>query len=107
MVQFNNITNLFLLSFIEVYGDFAFERFAHNNNNSDFIKGVLGYIFVVYFLVNSLREKNILYVNGMWDGLSALIETAAAYFILNQRLEKKRQYVGIVMLICGLVLLKN
>ena len=57
MIQFNNLTNIVLLTIVEIYGDFAFERFAHYNKNSDFIKGVLGYVFVVYFLVSALRTK--------------------------------------------------
>ena len=43
----------------------------------------------------------------MWDGVSGLIESLAAFVVLGDRLEKKSQYLGIILIIAGVVLLKN
>jgi multidrug transporter EmrE-like cation transporter len=48
-----------------------------------------------------------MYVNGMWDGLSGIIETLAAYFILGERLTAWHQYLGLVLITVGLFLLHS
>lgn len=65
------------------------------------------YVGVVFFLIKSLVGSNILYVNGMWDGISGLIESAAAFIFLKERFHHPLQYVGLAMTIIGIFLLKN
>ena len=43
----------------------------------------------------------------MWDGISGLIENVAAYIFLGQRLDTNYQYIGLGMIIIGIVLLKK
>jgi hypothetical protein len=43
----------------------------------------------------------------MWDGVSAVVESVAAYFILGDRLSSPKEYAGIVLVILGIFLLKN
>lgn len=96
-----------ILSTIEIYGDFALRFYAQTNKLSWLIQGIAGYVGVVYFLIQSLRHGNVLYVNGLWDGMSGLTESIAAYVILGDRLNKKSQYLGALMIIIGVYLLKN
>lgn len=42
----------------------------------------------------------------MWHGVSAILETLAAYFILGERLNNPWQYVGLGLLIVGLFLVR-
>jgi multidrug transporter EmrE-like cation transporter len=96
-----------VLSFVEVYGDFSLRFYAQTGKTSWLAHGLFGYAGVVYYLIQSFKHKNVLYVNGMWDGVSALIESIAAYFILGDRLDKVTEYTGIVLIIVGVFLLKN
>lgn len=96
-----------ILSIIEIYGDFSLRFYAQTNKVSWLFHGIAGYIGVVYFLIQSLRHGNVLYVNGLWDGMSGLFESIAAYVILGDRLDKKSQYLGAVMIVVGVYLLKN
>ena len=98
--------NLALLSLVEIIGDFGYERFADAGKMSGFIQGTAGYIGVVYFLIKSLKGGNVMYVNGMWDGISGILETIAAYVILGERLTSWVQYLGLVFISAGLVFLK-
>lgn len=100
------LLNIILLSCIELYGDFSLRFYAQTKKIHWLFNGVLGYIGVVYFLIQSLTYNNVLYVNGMWDGISAILECSAAYFILGDRLEKSSQYVGLVLIIAGMGLMK-
>jgi len=45
-------------------------------------------------------------VNGAWDGMSVIVESLAAYFILGERFDNYLQYVGLVVIVIGLYLLK-
>lgn len=98
--------NLILLSISEIFGDFKFKDFARVGGASNFLQGTFGYIGVIYFLIKSLRVGNVIYVNGMWDGVSAVLETLAAYFILGERLNTPIQYFGLSLLIIGLFILR-
>jgi multidrug transporter EmrE-like cation transporter len=68
--------------------------------------GALGYVGVVAALIWSFHTGNVLLVNGMWDGMSAIIESVAAYIILGDRLNNPYQYAGLVMTLLGVFLLK-
>jgi multidrug transporter EmrE-like cation transporter len=99
--------NIVLLSVVEIFGDFSLRWYAETNKLSFLYYGIIGYVGVVYFLIKSLRDDNVLYVNGMWDGVSGLIESAAAYIVLGDRLENPIQYAGLGFVIVGIYLLKH
>ena len=99
--------NILMACIFEIFGDFQFKFFAREGGSLNFGGGLLGYVGVIFFLIRSLKQGNVLWVNGMWDGASALIETLFAYFMFGERLEKPTQYLGLVAIIGGLFLLKN
>lgn len=90
----------------EIIGDFGFQKFANNGGATPFAVGIGGYIGVVYFLIRSLQGSQILLVNAVWDGLSALLETLAAMIILGERFDDPWKYIGIGLIIIGLFFLK-
>jgi multidrug transporter EmrE-like cation transporter len=101
-----NLQAIGLLSISEIFGDFALKRYADNGGLSNLGYGILGYIGVVFFLVQSLRGNSIIVVKASWDGISALIEYIVAYLILGERFTDTNQYIGIGLIVCGLFFLK-
>lgn len=101
-----SLVDITALSIIEVVGDFAFKEFANNGGITNFAIGCTGYVGVVYFLIRSLQGSTVLLVNSAWDGISALIESIAAMIVLGERFDRPEQYVGVVCIILGLLLLK-
>jgi multidrug transporter EmrE-like cation transporter len=99
--------DILMLSVVEVFGDFNFRWYAQTNMPLYFGGGLLGYSGVVYYLIKSLRTDNVLYVNGMWDGVSGLIEGLAAYIVLGDRLEHTSNYLGLALVVVGIFLLKH
>jgi len=99
--------DIVLLSVVEIFGDFNLRWYAQSNQFSYLVYGIFGYIGVIYYLVKSLRSDNVLYVNGMWDGVSGIVESMAAYLVLGDRLEKPMQYIGLLMVSAGIYLLKH
>ena len=109
----NQWTNLMLLCLVEVYGDFKFKAYARSNalNATEatklFIQGCVGYAGVIYFLIRMLMIKDVIWVNAMWDGSSALIETLFAYFMFGERLNRPVNYAGLALIVLGLFMLRN
>lgn len=100
------LLDIVALAAIEVFGDFNFRWYAQTNAMHYLWKGLAGYAGVIYLLIRSLRSNNVLYVNGLWDGLSGLIESLAAYYYLGDRLTSTQQYVGLIMTVAGVALMK-
>jgi multidrug transporter EmrE-like cation transporter len=97
--------NVFLLSLAEIFGDFQLENYATTDNLVSLSNGILGYAGVVYILIKSLRQRNVLFVNASWDGMSAILETLAAMIFLGETLKTTSEYIGLVLIISGLFFL--
>lgn len=97
--------SVFFATLAEIVGDFGFKRFADTNLMNGFIQGLAGYAGVIFFLIRSFKSANVLYVNGLWDGISGIVESLAAFIFLGDRLDPI-QYFGLVFIFVGLFLLK-
>jgi multidrug transporter EmrE-like cation transporter len=95
------------MSLSEIIGDFGFKNVARVGSIQGWMAGIGGYIGIIYYLIKSLRVGNVTYVNGMWDGVSAILETAAAFFIFGERMNSWTQYVGLALIIGGIFILKS
>ena len=101
-----SLLRITILSLCEVFGDFALKSYVTTGLKSSLGLGIVGYIGVVVSLIWSLQTGNVLVVNGLWDGMSALIESIAAYVILGDRLTNPYQYIGLFATILGVFLLR-
>jgi multidrug transporter EmrE-like cation transporter len=95
-----------ILSAAEIVGDFGFKEFANKGGIKNFCVGVIGYLTVIPILIVALQNSSVLMVNGAWDGISALLESLAAYIFLGERFESFTQYLGLGLIIIGLALMK-
>jgi multidrug transporter EmrE-like cation transporter len=98
--------NVMMATLSEIIGDFGFKEFARQGTSKGFLQGSLGYVGVIFFLIQSLKTGNILFVNGMWDGISGILETLAAYFILGEKFVNPMQWVAVVIISLGLFMLR-
>jgi multidrug transporter EmrE-like cation transporter len=60
---------------------------------------------MIFLLISSLKRGNIIFTNGMWDGISAIVTTVAAFVLFKERLSNAFQWGGLVLIIVGCVLL--
>lgn len=103
----NFYTDILWITLSEIIGDTGFKYYARNNELSFFSIGITGYAGVCYYLIQALQHKNILMVNGTWDGFSTLLEGIFAFIVLGERLIYIRQYVGYILITIGLFLLRD
>jgi len=94
------------LSLVEIIGDYGLKEYANDKGLHFLGIGAAGYVGVIYLLVMSLQGSTILMVNNAWDGMSTILGSMFAFFILGERFDNYLQYVGIVLIIGGLFLLK-
>lgn len=101
--------NIFLLiiivSIIEYFGDANFKIFARENKKKGLFMGIFMYAIMIAVLIAIIKRTNITYMNGMWDGTSAVIETLLAYILLHETLSNKIQYLGLVFIIIGIIVM--
>ena len=101
----NFILLIVLLSLIEFVGDSNFKEYSRSKTFKNLVIGVIAYIFVVKFLIESFKRRNLIFTNAMWDAISTLISTLLAVFILKENLNNWQQWVGLLSIIFGLALL--
>ena len=99
--------NVLWATLAEIIGDFGFKEFARKGTQAGFLQGSLGYVGVIYFLIQSLKTGNILYVNGAWDAISGILESVAAYVLLGERFAHPMQYVALGIISLGLFMLRH
>lgn len=98
--------NVLWATIAEIVGDFGFKEFARQGTHKGFLQGSVGYVGVIYFLIQSLKTGNIMYVNGAWDGISGILESVAAYVFLGERFSNPMQYVALGIISLGLFMLR-
>ena len=101
-----SVAEIIALTCVEIVGDFGFKQFANNGGIIPFAIGSIGYIGVIGMLIVALQNSTIMMVNGAWDGISGLLESAAAYVFLGERFHHPLQYLGLILIAVGLYFLR-
>lgn len=101
-----SIPQITALSLIEIVGDYGAKQFANLGGIKNLGIGIAGYIGVFTMLIVSLQGSTLLMVNAAWDGISGLLNSIFAFFVLGERLDHWSQYFGILLIIAGIYLLK-
>ena len=96
---------IFLITLVrlsEYIGDSNFKLYARSGQLNHLGMGLVAYAVMISFLIKSLARSNLIYTNGMWDGVSALLTTILAFLLLGERLTNIQQWIGIAMIIGGI-----
>lgn len=98
---------LLCLCIIEIFSDFSLEKYANKLGGINHLAaGIAGYMGVVFFLIKSLMGSSVLIVNTLYDGINSILVSATAMIFFGQRLDNIYQYIGLIMIPIGLVLLR-
>ena len=98
------LANIMLMSLAETFGNVHFKWFAKSQAHHHMIGGLVGYIGVVYFLVQSFSAESLLYVSAMWEGMITVLGALVAYFFLGERFSSPVQYLGIIFGLLGMIM---
>ena len=90
------------VSLVEYFGDENFKMYARNGTMTNLVYGVIFYALMIKLLVEALKRSNLIYMNGMWDGISTIVGTLFAWWLLQERLTNPMQWLGLLLIILGL-----
>lgn len=97
---------IILASLLEYIGDSNFKLFAKSSNNKYLSIGVVAYVLMVFVIIEILKNySNVMYMNGIWDATSIILETLLAYFFLKETLDNQYQLLGFVFVVIGVILM--
>ena len=89
------LLNVAAMTVAEIWGNTHFKWYTTHKRWDLFWKGVLGYLGVIYFLVQSLAAQDMLWVTAMWEGMITVMGAGASVFILGESFNHWIQWVGL------------
>jgi multidrug transporter EmrE-like cation transporter len=98
------LVQIMLMSLAETFGNVHFKWFAKSQAHHHLLGGVMGYVGVMYYLVQSFSSSSLMYVSAMWEGMITVLGALVAYFFLGERFSSPIQYLGIVFGLLGMIM---
>ena len=98
------LASILMMSLAETFGNVHFKWFAKSQAHHHMIGGVVGYVGVMYFLIQSFSMESLMYVSAMWEGMITVMGALVAYFFLGERFSSPVQYMGIVFGLLGMIM---
>jgi hypothetical protein len=98
------LVQIMMMSLAETFGNVHFKWFAKSQAHHHLLGGVMGYVGVMYYLVQSFSSSSLMYVSAMWEGMITVLGALVAYFFLGERFTSPVQYLGIVFGLLGMMM---
>lgn len=100
------ILNVAAMTLAEIWGNTHFKWYTGDITRKDhLLKGILGYFGVIYFLVQSLAAKDMLWVTAMWEGMIVVGGAIVSVFVLGETFKHWIQWAGLVLGIVSMVMI--
>jgi multidrug transporter EmrE-like cation transporter len=94
------LLNVLAMSLAEIFGNANFKNFTGSGgHHGHLVGGFVGYLGVMYFLIQSFASTSMLVTTFMWEGMITVLGSAYAFIILGERFTSWIQYVGVVLAI--------
>jgi len=95
------------LTFIEFIGDSSIKLYTRGGSKMHLLTGILAYTLILWSLIYILKFSNVAFMNLEWDGISTILETFLAFIVLKETLSNSSQYLGMIFIIAGLLLINR
>jgi multidrug transporter EmrE-like cation transporter len=95
------------LTFIEFLGDSSIKLYTRGGSKMYLLSGILSYALILWSLIYVLKFSNVAFMNLEWDGISTILETLLAFIVLRETLSNRSQYMGMIFIILGVILLNQ
>ena len=89
---------------IENTSQYFLKHYAMDKKIHFFIYGVLLYAVIAYILTLTFKYEKMVIINILWGGISALLLTAMAYVLFDERLSM-REIIGILVIFAGIFII--
>lgn len=90
------LINVLAMTIAEIIGNANFKNFASGNgHHGHLLGGFIGYIGVMYFLIQSFASTSMLMTTFLWEGMITVLGSAYAIFFLGENFESWIQWAGV------------
>jgi drug/metabolite transporter (DMT)-like permease len=95
------IPQILAMGAAETYGNYNLKNYAFSNNKYQLFKGLFAWSLVLYLLVMSFRNHNMMHVSMMWEFSITLFTVLTAYFVMGERFTDWKQWLGVLIIFMG------
>ena len=99
------IFNILVLTVLQYLADVNLKSYARTNNYMSLFYASLCYIGVMAMFVYSVKYSNVLYTRALENGVSTVLESVLAYYLLKESMTNKYQWSGLGFVILGVAML--
>lgn len=89
--------NVLAMTTFELLGNAHLKWFAENDKQHHLGLGIVAWMIVLLFLIESLRKKSMIWTCIMWEAAIVVGGALVAFFIFGEKLKNWVQWLGILL----------
>ena len=91
------ILNIMFMTAAELFGNAHLKWYADNGKHHHLGLGVLAWLVVLVFLVQSLSKQSLMWTCVMWEAMIVLGGALTAYLIFDEKFTHWIQWLGVLL----------
>lgn len=91
-----SVINVLALTIAELIGNSHLKWFAHHGKQHNLAWGLLAYLAVIFFLVESLKKETMMWTCIMWEAMIVIGGAITAYVLFGEKFTHWVQWLGIL-----------
>jgi multidrug transporter EmrE-like cation transporter len=99
------IFNIIALTILQYLADVNLKTYARMGTKMSLFYAALCYIGVMAMFVYSVKYSNVLYTRALENGISTVLESVLAYYLLKESMTNRYQWSGLGLVILGVAML--
>ncbi len=93
------LMNVLAMTIAEIIGNANFKNFTgEKGHHGHLLGGFIGYIGVMYFLIQSFASTSMLMTTFLWEGMITVLGSAYAIFFLGENFDHWVQWAGVALM---------
>jgi multidrug transporter EmrE-like cation transporter len=90
------IVNVLLMTLAELFGNAHLKWFAENGKHHHLGLGVVAWLIVILFLVQTLKSQSMMWTCIMWEAMIVLGGAITAYVVFGEKFSHWIQWLGVL-----------
>lgn len=95
------LPQIFMMGAAETYANMNLKKYASNGSRHSLLQGLLGWMIVIFLLINSFKSHNLLHVSILWEFSITIFTALTAYYFLGERFTSWWQWLGVILVFLG------
>ena len=96
---------IIVLTLLQYIADVNLKAYARLNSYRSLVIASLCYVGIMIMFVHSVKHSNILYTRALENGVSTVLQSVLAYYLLKESLTNRYQWSGLGFVILGVAML--